>query len=153
MIFDTVISSENKLRCLENELTYEQYKSLRDSVGWSNFSKEQAEKALANSTHVLSVAKGDEAIAMARLIGDGVYYLIADVVVMPEFQRKGIGTFLMNGLLEYIETSVPEGGRVSVQIIAEKGKEDFYKRLGFKLIPHEYCGSGMRKVIYREKGK
>ena len=34
-----------------------------------------------------------------------------------------------------------------LNMIAEKGKEDFYIKKGFKIIPHEYCGSGMRKVI------
>lgn len=28
-----------------------------------------------------------------------------------------------------------------------KGKESFYEKLGFKFIPHEFCGSAMRKVI------
>lgn len=39
--------------------------------------------------------------------------------------------------------------RESVQLIAEKGKEPFYECLGFKTIPHEFCGSGMRRVIYK----
>ena len=29
----------------------------------------------------------------------------------------------------------------------EKGKETFYQKMGFKLIPHDYCGSCMRKVF------
>ena len=45
----------------------------------------------------------------------------------------------------YKET--PVGGRSSIQLIAEKGKESFYEKLGFKSIPHEFCGSAMRKVI------
>lgn len=43
------------------------------------------------------------------------------------------------------------GGRVSIQLIAEKGKEGFYEKMGFKKIPHENCGSGMRKVIYNSE--
>lgn len=37
-------------------------------------------------------------------------------------------------------------------VIAEKRKEAFYETLGFKRIPHEFCGSGMRKVIYKGNG-
>lgn len=33
----------------ENVLTYEDYFRLRESVGWMNFSKEQAQRALLNS--------------------------------------------------------------------------------------------------------
>lgn len=84
---------------------------------------------------------------MGRLIGDGLYYLIVDVVVIPEFQGKGIGSRIIDMLLKYVDGKLPEGGRASVQLISEKGKEDFYIRKGFKIIPHEFCGSGMRKVV------
>ena len=33
----------------ENQMNYETYYTLRESVGWNNWSKEQAEKALENS--------------------------------------------------------------------------------------------------------
>ena len=88
-------------------------------------------------------------IAMGRLVGDGFYYLIVDVVVRPEYQGHGIGSSIIDKLLAYVEAETPEGGCSSVQLIAEKGKEDFYLKKGFKLIPHDYCGSGMRKVIRR----
>ncbi len=142
------IAAEKKMQYLKNELTYEQYKILRESVGWYNFSEEQARNALENSIYVLSVMENDKTIAMARLIGDGMYYIIADVVVMPEFQKREIGSSLINKLLEYVQVNIPAGGRVSVQLIAEKGKEKFYQRFGFKKMPRENCGSGMRKVIY-----
>lgn len=84
---------------------------------------------------------------MGRLIGDGIYYLIADVVVRPGFQGKGIGNRIVDMLLTYVDVNTPVGGRSSVQLIAERGKEEFYIKKGFKLIPHEFCGSGMRKII------
>lgn len=40
---------------------------------------------------------------MGRLIGDGMYFLIVDVVVHPVFQKCGIGTNIMNMLLKYVE--------------------------------------------------
>ena len=86
-------------------------------------------------------------IAMGRLIGDGIYYLIVDIVVNPEFQGNGIGSKIIDMLLAYVDDRTPIGGRSSVQLIAEQGKEEFYIKKGFKLIPHEFCGSGMRKII------
>ena len=82
-----------------------------------------------------------------RLIGDGMYYMIADIVVQPNCQKHGIGSRIINMLTEYVDKETPIGGRSSIQLIAEKGKEIFYEKLGFKIIPHEFCGSGMRKVI------
>ena len=75
--------------------------------------------------------------------------MIVDVVVHPVFQKCGIGTNIMNMLLKYVEKKTPTGGRSSVQLVAEKGKEPFYEKLGFKTIPNEFCGSGMRKVIHK----
>ena len=131
----------------ENCLELDDYRSLRESVGWQNFSKEQACSALGNSVYDITVVNDDTTIAMGRLIGDGLYYLIVDVVVRPEFQGKGIGSKIIDMLLEYVNSNLTEGSRASVQLISEKGKEDFYIKKGFKTIPHEYCGSGMRKVV------
>lgn len=131
----------------KNCLTYQDYISLRSSVGWHNFSEEQVSEALHNSVYDITVMENFKTIAMGRLIGDGLYYLIVDVVVRPEFQGKGIGNKIMDMLLDYVHDRTPIGGRTSVQLIAEPGKEDFYIKKGFKSIPHEFCGCGMRKVI------
>ena len=93
------------------------------------------------------VKDNGQTIAMGRLIGDGIYYLIADIVVKPEYQGKGIGSRIIDKLLIYVDANTPIGGRSSIQLIAEKGKEEFYMKKGFKLIPHEFCGPGMRKII------
>ena len=131
----------------ENCLTYEEYVTLRNSVGWKNFSDEQVSHSLNNSVYDITVVENGKTIAMGRLIGDGLYYLIVDIVVNPEFQGKGIGSKIIDILLAYVDDSTPVGGRTSVQLISERGKEDFYLKKGFKCIPHEFCGSGMRKII------
>ena len=133
----------------ENVLSYEIYHRLRSCAGWENFSETQAQTALANSLYTVIAVEGSEAVAMGRLIGDGQYYMIVDVIVHPDFQRQKIGTSILNRLLKYADDHTPVGGRSSIQLIAEKGKEPFYETLGFKEIPHEFCGSGMRKVILK----
>ncbi len=131
----------------ENNLSYEDYYRLRTSVGWTNFSTTQAQTALANSLYTIIAVENNETVAMGRLIGDGQYYMIVDVIVHPDFQKQKIGTSILNMLLKYVDNHTPRKGRSSIQLIAEKGKESFYETLGFKRIPHEFCGSGMRKVI------
>ncbi len=81
------------------------------------------------------------------MTGDGLYYLIVDIVVQPDHQKKGIGSTIIDMMIDYVDRETPIGGRSSVQLTAEKGKETFYEKRGFKLIPHEHCGSGMRKII------
>ncbi len=131
----------------ENVLGYEDYCRLRESVGWQLFSEEQTQKALSNSLYTVIAVDDDQAVGMGRLIGDGMYYMIADIVVQPDYQRRGIGSKIVNRIIEYVDQATPSGGRSSIQLIAEKEKELFYEKMGFKVIPHECCGSGMRMVI------
>lgn len=131
----------------ENNLTYQDYVSLRNSVGWDNFAEEQVSKSIGNSLYSVTVIEHNDTIGMGRLIGDGIYYLIADVIVKPEFQGLGIGSKIIDMFLAYVDNRTPIGGRSSIQLIAERGKENFYIKKGFKIIPHQFCGSGMRKII------
>lgn len=136
---------------IENKLEYKTYCKLRESVGWKNFSIMQAQEAIEKSAYTIIAQENGETVAMARLIGDGLYYTIADVVVNPGHQGQGIGTEMIKRILCYIEERLPEDGRVSIALISEKGKEAFYERFGFKRMPHEFCGAGMRKVLYGKK--
>lgn len=131
----------------ENVLCYEDYCRLRESVGWTNFSKEQTRAALSNSLYTVAVFENSQAVGMGRLIGDGMYLVIADIVVNPVYQGKGIGSKIVSMLIEYTTKELPDGGRTSIQLISEKGKEPFYEKLGFKRIPNDFCGSGMKMVI------
>ena len=131
----------------ENVLCYEDYCELRESVGWLLFSKEQTQMALMNSLYTVIAVKDSQTVGMGRLTGDGMYYMIVDIVVQPNYQKQGIGNKIVNMIIEFVDKETPIGGRSSIQLIAEKGKETFYEKLGFKIIPHEFCGSGMRKVI------
>lgn len=133
----------------ENALCYEDYCRLRKSVEWQLFSEEQMQKALNNSLYTVTAVDDEQTIGMGRLIGDGMYYMISDVVVRPDYQRQGIGSRMIDMLIAYVDAATPDGGRSSIHLAAEKGKEAFYEKKGFKIIPHEFCGSGMRKVIRR----
>ncbi len=131
----------------ENTLSYDDYCRLRESVAWLNFSREQTEKALNNSLYTVVAEDDGKVVGMGRMTGDGLYYLIVDIVVQPDHQKKGIGSTIIDMMIDYVDRETPIGGRSSVQLTAEKGKETFYEKRGFKLIPHEHCGSGMRKII------
>lgn len=133
----------------ENALCYEDYCKLRESVEWLLFSKEQTQKALNNSLYTVIAVDDNKTIGMGRLIGDGMYYMMVDIVVQPDYQQQGIGNKIVSMLIDYVNEETPIGGRSSIQLIAEKGKESFYEKKGFKIIPHEFCGSGMRMVIHK----
>lgn len=78
---------------------------------------------------------------MGRLVGDGVmYWYLQEIIVLPEYQGKGIGKSIVNRLIEYIKNTAIPGTKIEIGLTAVKGKEPFYEKLGFE------CGSsGMKK--------
>lgn len=139
-----------QLKLKENILTYDIYFELRKSVDWNNWSKEQADSAIKKSYYTMVAYDGNKPIGMGRVVGDGMYLTIVDIVVRPEYQGEGVGSAIIKSMLDYIGNSMYEGSRVSVQLISEVGKEEFYIKQGFKLIPHEFCGPALRKIIYKD---
>lgn len=135
------------MKYIENGLDVETYCTLRESVDWTNYSETQAEQIIKRSDYNIVVYDKTVPIAMGRIHGDGMYYLINDVIVSPEYQGKGIGTEIINRMITYIKGNMGEGYRVSISLNSEVGKEFFYERFGFRRLPHEFCGSGMRKII------
>jgi len=70
---------------IESNITPEEYNQLRNSVGWDSKDKNIIENALENSVIVKKVTYNNKTIGMARTIGDGLYYLIVDVVVHSDY--------------------------------------------------------------------
>lgn len=118
---------------IENELTYEEFKKLIESLNWKMPSKKLIEKGLENSKTSKYVI-ANETVGMARLISDNGYIaLLADVVVNPKYQGKGIGKQLVNNLLEQVKRELTEEDFVMIQLLASKGNSPFYEKLGFKI--------------------
>ena len=83
---------------IENNITPEEYNELRNSVGWDSKEKHIIQNALDCSVVVKKVTYENKTIGMARAIGDGLYYLIVDVVVHSDYQKKGIGKLLIESI-------------------------------------------------------
>ncbi|MFJ7732683.1 GNAT family N-acetyltransferase [Lysinibacillus sp. NPDC097231] len=53
--------------------------------------------------------------------------ICCDVMVHPDYQRKGIGTLIMKALLEHCQKENIKW----IQLSCAKGKQPFYHKLGF----------------------
>jgi len=81
-----------KYALVERPPTIEEYQSLREIVGWGNTDAKATEIGLGNSLFSVCVIYKNEIIGCGRVVGDGgIYFYIQDIIVLPEFQRKGIG--------------------------------------------------------------
>lgn len=83
-------------------------------------------KAFSNSAFRCFVYDAEKLIGAGRAISDGVWRsAIFDVVVLPDHQGQGIGTKIIKFLLGNEDVDV-------VMLYAAPGKEEFYKKLGFR---------------------
>lgn len=129
-------------------LTGEEYIRLFRSPGWEAPELEQVETALRHSCAVFSLYSDGVLIGMGRLIGDrALAYLCRDVVVLPEFQHQGAGSFLMRSMLEWIADDLPAGGKASCELFSATGKTSFYQRFGFQPLPNASLETGMMRMV------
>ena len=128
----------------ENVNSIKKFNYLYDAVGWGSYDEKVSEKALANTMYSVSVYDDDKIIGYGRIIGDGICFLyIHDVMVIPKYQNKKVGSQIMNKLLEKINQIKIENPYVRVYLGASKGKEKFYERFGFIKREDANLGSGM----------
>lgn len=135
-------------KLVENVLTAKNFINLWQSVGWGNLPKEQVETGLKNSLMTISAIHNSQVIGMGRLVGDGsIICYVQDVIVHPEYQGKGIGKAIMEILISFIKNKGFSNTDIAVGLFAAKGKEDFYRKLGFYERPNENKGAGMELIL------
>ena len=118
---------------IENKIpTLEEYKYLCESVGWTDYMNfEVVETSLRNSIHCITIKENEQIVGMGRIVGDGaIYFYIQDIVVHPDYQKKGIGKQIMDLLVKYLNTNAPD--KAFVGLFASQGKESFYEKYDFK---------------------
>ena len=133
---------------LTDYITPEEYMAMRKIVGWSEFPLEQAAEGLKNSFVLVCFRVDGRPVAIGRAVSDRGYVVyIADVIVVPEYQGKGLGRKVMNTLMENIKDSMKPGYRIMISLLAAKGKEEFYKKFGFVDRPDADFGCGMHQWL------
>lgn len=118
---------------VENQLSANDFIRLKIATGFRNRPIDQVERALKNDLLDVVAIVNNEVVGMGRLVGDGVmYWYLQEVIVLPEYQGKGIGTGIVNYLLEYIKKHTEDETFTSVGLTAAEGKTSFYERFGFQ---------------------
>ena len=68
---------------------------------------------------------------------------ITDVIVIPDFQGRGLGKQLLDKTLEYLKYHSMESVKLACSLYANQGKEPFYEKFEFQKLPNEKYGYGM----------
>lgn len=136
---------------IDNKLNVDTYLKLRSSVGWKPLTKAQADKAIENSLLTVVAYEDEQPIGMGRIVGDGaVICYIQDLIVVPEYQGKGIGQAIIDSLIEYVKEIQMPGTQIMLDLMCQIGRESFYKKNGFIARPTDKLGPGMIRYINKE---
>ncbi|ELZ82346.1 AttT protein [Haloferax elongans ATCC BAA-1513] len=120
----------------------ETYVALRDAADMAPRSLDAAKRGLPNTTFGVSVVaenragedgtggdESEEIVGMGRLVGDGgTVYQVVDVAVHPDHQGQGLGTRIMDALVDYLDREAPP--TAFVNLLADV--DGFYDRWGFE---------------------
>ena len=123
----------------------EDYLRLRRVAGLTPRSVEAARAGLPGTAIGMVVRLGGQAVAMGRVVGDGLFYQVVDIAVDPEHQGRGLGTLVVGALMERLALLAPAEAYVS--LIADGEADRLYARFGFE--PTAPASIGMARWIGR----
>jgi GNAT superfamily N-acetyltransferase/uncharacterized glyoxalase superfamily protein PhnB len=120
------------LRLMHRPPTPAEHHALIEAVGWTGFTNPDAAATSVSQSLFSVVAEIDGTfVGMSRVTGDGQqFFYIMDVAVHPDHQGRGIGTALMNEIVDFVQRTAPPKALIGLFTGANRGS--FYERFGFK---------------------
>ncbi|MBQ8264151.1 MAG: GNAT family N-acetyltransferase [Oscillospiraceae bacterium] len=112
--------------------------SLYSSVGWTAYTDnpDSLLRGIRNSLLTLAAFDKDRLLGLIRCVGDGETIIyVQDILVYPEFQRRGIGSALARELLGRF----PNVRQIVLSTDKEERTMEFYKSMGFESLENIGC--------------
>lgn len=117
--------------------------NLYTSVGWTAYTdhREVLRKGFENSLLILAAYKDEQLLGIIRAVGDGhTIVFVQDILVFPEYQRRGIGSALLQAILDkfsYVR---------QIQLTTDNTPKTlaFYKSMGFREMSEIGCCAFMK---------
>ena len=122
----------------ERSVSIDDVLHLYQAVGWTNYTNQSQmlEQALSHSLATYLARDGEEIVGLVRLVGDGFSSVfVQDLIVLPSYQRQGIGSNLMKeALADYKDA-------YQIQLAIEQTEKTlgFYRSLGFETLSTYDC--------------
>jgi len=126
------------------KIKVDEFQQIRKTTGWVMLEDSVVERGLERDLHSVCVSDNGKLIGVGRVIGDGaMYFYIQDIIVIPEYQKKGIGRLIMENIEDFIQKKAFNNSFIG--LMAANGVKGFYTRYGFVERPDNR--PGMSKLI------
>ena len=122
----------------ESSVSIDDVLHLYQAVGWTNYTNhpQMLEQVLSHSLTTYLARDGEEIVGLVRLVGDSFSSVfVQDLIVLPSYQRQGIGSNLMKeALADYKDA-------YQIQLATEQTEKNlgFYRSLGFETLSTYDC--------------
>ena len=122
----------------ETSVSIDDVLHLYQAVGWTNYTNQpqMLAQALSHSLATYLARDGEKIVGLVRLVGDGFSSVfVQDLIVLPTYQRQGIGSDLMKEALGDYKDAY------QVQLVTEETEKNlgFYRSLGFETLSTYDC--------------
>ena len=113
------------------------------SVGWTAYTDDPAALRNGFANSLLTLAAYEEAVlaGLIRVVGDGhTIVFVQDILVRPQFQRRGIGSALLQAVLNRY------AGVRQIELLTDDTPETaaFYRSMGFRELTELGCRGFMK---------
>ena len=122
----------------ETSVSIDDVLPIYQAVGWTNYTNQpqMLEQALSHSLATYLARDGEKIVGLVRLVGDSFSSVfVQDLIVLPSYQRQGIGSSLMKqALADYKDA-------YQVQLATDESEKalGFYRSLGFETLSSFQC--------------
>ena len=117
--------------------------SLYASVGWTAYTcqPEALQEGFSRSLVILAAYDGEQLTGLLRAVGDGATVIfLQDILVLPQYQRQGIGTALVQEILR----RYPHVRQIQLTTDDTPQTIAFYESLGFRPLQKIGCCGFMK---------
>ena len=121
----------------DKQLNAYDFLSFVDRIWPGKYDAERTQNALSKTINITAY-DGEKLVGCLRILSDGYYFgTITELLVLPEYQNKGIGS----SLLQLAKANTP----TMLYFGSQPGVEGFYEKNG--------CRKGMQSFIIEKKRK
>lgn len=119
--------------------TAQDYVSLRLRSEMGNKDLKRSQIALENSLFIVALYDNEKLIGFGRVVGDGgITYIVSDIMVDKEYQRRGFAEQIMKAIDKYFEENTYEDSYIC--LIANRPADLLYRKHQFEYLSDNRCG-------------
>ena len=126
---------------VKKEINIDDFINIRHSLNWNMIPKKLVESAIDGSMINISVFDNDKCIGVGRIVGDGALKgMLTDIMVLKEYQNKGVGKLIVTSLIKELENMVKDGCCFQLEASPTANNREFYIKCGLKYKPENQDG-------------